>query len=259
MNEWLPVVVGFSFIVVVVLLVAVFRNSDWAQDLTRPRGLRGTGAGGRVLPRDVARLMLHAFLIALLLFGAGYGAFIISERFPNASTGNLVASAYSFVLILLSAVAIAYAAILAATVGVVAWRTGKAGRRLDHNGVISMTDATKSAADSVPGPAPIGVRIAGTLAGLVGVMTLLSAIAVGLPLLGESGSPLTLVVGSVAGLGAIVAAALIWRAQKLGVLVLALAWAVPTAASLVVGDAASGNILLTASLLLSAANWKVLR
>jgi hypothetical protein len=259
MNEWLPVVVGFSFIVVVVALLALFRDSDWAQDLTRLRGLRGTGEGGLVLPRDVGRMALYTFLIALLLFGAAYGAFMVSERFPNESKGNLVASAYFFVLFVLSAVAMAYAAILSVTAGVAGWRTGKAARQLERNGISSMTDATKSAADSVPDRAPIGVRIAGTLAGVVGVLTLLSAIAVGIPILDESGSALTLVVGSVAGLAALVAAGLIWRARKLGVLVLALAWAVPTAAAIIVGEAASGNLLLTASLLLSAANWKALR
>ena len=122
MNEWAPVVVGFSFIILVVALVAVFRRSEWAQDLVRPRGLRGSGANGRVLPRDVLRLALHSFLVAVALFGAGYGAFLVSERFQNATTANLVASTYFFVLILLSAVAAFYGTALAAMAGIVAWR-----------------------------------------------------------------------------------------------------------------------------------------
>ena len=108
---------------------------------------------------------------------------------------------------------------------------------------------------------PAGIRIAGTLAGLVGVLTLLTTLAVEIPALNPY-SPtwwLPLAVGVAAGAGACIAAALIWQGRRAGVLVLVLAWAVPTFATLAVGEQATGNIFLTASLLLAAANWKSLR
>jgi hypothetical protein len=115
-----------------------------------------------------------------------------------------------------------------------------------------------SAAATLPPKTPIGVRIAGTLAGVVGVLTIAAAVAVGLPVLSETGSPLPLITGLLAGIGACVATALLWRRRRVGVLVLALSWAIPTFAALAVGESARGNLLLTAAFLLAAANWKKL-
>ena len=110
------------------------------------------------------------------------------------------------------------------------------------------------------GATPMGVRIAGTLSGLVGVLSMLVAAAVGIPALGGAdGSILPLAVGLIAGAGACVAALLLWRRRRAGVLVLVLAFAVPTSAALALGAPVRGNIFITVALLLAAANWKHLR
>jgi hypothetical protein len=115
------------------------------------------------------------------------------------------------------------------------------------------------ALDAQAATTPTGVRIAGILAGLVGILTIAGAVAVGLPVLSENGSALPLATGLIAGVGACVAAVLIWRRRRLGVLVLAVSWSIPTIAALAVGEPARGNLLLVAAFLLSAANWKALR
>ena len=64
----------------------------------------------------------------------------------------------------------------------------------------------------------MGVRIAATLSGLVGVLSILTAAAVGIPALGGAdGSIQPLAVGLVAGAGACVAALLLWRRKRAGV------------------------------------------
>jgi len=109
-------------------------------------------------------------------------------------------------------------------------------------------------------PTPIGVRIAGTLAVIVGVLSLLVALAVGLPLAsGDDPQFLPLVVGVIAGAGLSTGGILLWRRRRVGVLVVVLSWAVPIVSALIVGEPARGNILMTAALLLAAANWKQLR
>ena len=107
---------------------------------------------------------------------------------------------------------------------------------------------------------PIGVRIAGTLSVIVGVLSLVVALAVGLPLAtGEDPQFLPLVVGLIAGAGLATGGVLLWRRRRVGVLVVVVSWSVPIVGALLVGEPARGNLLMTAALLLAAANWKQLK
>lgn len=121
----------------------------------------------------------------------------------------------------------------------------------------STSEATEHAA---PISTPLGVRIAGTLAAIVGVVTTLISVAIGLPAAsGVDATALPLLIGVSAGIGCCVAAVMLWRRRRVGVLMLVLSVAIPTAAALAAGLPATGNILITAALLLAAANWKHLR
>ena len=126
-----------------------------------------------------------------------------------------------------------------------------------------MTAPIESSAQAAP--TPVGVRIASTLAIVVGVLTLLVALAVGLPqAAGEEPQLFTLLVGAVSGAGIALGGAMLWRRQRAGVLVIVTAWAgpivgAPIVGALIVGEPAHGNLLITGALLLAAANWKQLR
>ena len=112
---------------------------------------------------------------------------------------------------------------------------------------------------SSPAPAPTGVRIASTICWVVGVLTILVSLAVGIPLLSAPGGLLFLVVNLLAGAAVCVAAVLIRRQQRLGVLIMLLAWALPTLVSVLNHQPARGSLLLLVALLFAGANWKHFR
>jgi hypothetical protein len=110
-----------------------------------------------------------------------------------------------------------------------------------------------------PAQVPAGIRIASTLCWIVGVLTILVALAIGIPAISSGAGLLFIAVNGVAGAIACVAGVLIRRQRKVGVLVMLLAWAIPTAVALVQHLSPSGSLLLFLALLLSAANWKHFR
>ena len=106
--------------------------------------------------------------------------------------------------------------------------------------------------------APSGVRIASTLCWVVGVVTVLAAVAVGVPALSQPDSDiLSFTVNVAVGLAVCVAAVLIRRQRRVGVLVLVLAWATPTVITLLQKQTPRGGpLLVVVALLLAGANWK---
>jgi hypothetical protein len=113
-----------------------------------------------------------------------------------------------------------------------------------------------------PTQIPAGIRIASTLCWIVGVLTILVSLALGIPAIssGAGGAGLLFVaVNGSAGVIACFAGVLIRRQRKIGVLVMLLAWAIPTVVALMQHLSPSGSLLLFVALLLSAANWKHFR
>lgn len=107
--------------------------------------------------------------------------------------------------------------------------------------------------------APAGVRIASTLCWVVGVVTILVALAIGIPTLSSGAGLLFIVVNVLAGAIVCVAAVQIRRQRKMGVLLMLAAWAIPTVAALVQHQPVRGSLLLFVALLFAGANWKHLR
>jgi hypothetical protein len=105
---------------------------------------------------------------------------------------------------------------------------------------------------------PAGVRIASTLAWVVGVLTIVGAVAIGVPAL--TGFDVTLVpfiVNLLAGIGVCAAAYLVRKQRRVGALLVVLAWALPTIMSLLSHQTPrGGNFLLFAAMLMLLANWK---
>ena len=123
------------------------------------------------------------------------------------------------------------------------------------------TPAGTSPEVASPATAPSGVRIASTLCWIVGIVTILMALATGIPALSESGGSVPwLVISCAVGVAVCVAAILIRRQRQAGVLVLVLAWATPYAIALAEGQTPHGGpILVIVALVLAASNWKHLR
>ena len=120
-----------------------------------------------------------------------------------------------------------------------------------------------SSQPSAPGAAsvvaPIGVRIASTLCWIVGILTIVVSVAVGIPAISAGGSPFFVAVNLVAGGAVCLAAVLIRRQRRLGVLVMLLAWALPTLVLVLNHQSARGSFLLFVALLFAGANWKHFR
>jgi len=107
--------------------------------------------------------------------------------------------------------------------------------------------------------APTGVRIASTLCWIVGVFTILAALAIGIPAI-SSGDGLAFIVVNVLAGGIVCAAAIqIRRQRKMGVLLMVVAWAIPTVVALLQRLPVRGSLLLFLALLFAAANWKHFR
>jgi len=108
-------------------------------------------------------------------------------------------------------------------------------------------------------PAPIGVRVASTLCWIVGVLTILVNVAVGIPVISAGGNVFFVAVNLVAGGAVCLAALLIRRQRRLGVLVILLAWALPTLVLVLNHESARGSFLLFVALVFAGANWKHFR
>ena len=107
---------------------------------------------------------------------------------------------------------------------------------------------------------PTGVRIASTLCWLVGILTILMAIAVGIPAAtGSEATVAPMIVSIATGIVVCVAGHLVRQRRKVGALLVVAAWALPAVVSLVGGGGAEpGNVLLFAAMIALFLNWKFL-
>ena len=125
--------------------------------------------------------------------------------------------------------------------------------------MITPAPSQPSVPDAATRRAPVGVRVASTLCWIVGILTILVNVAVGIPAISAGRSLVLVVVNLVAGAAVCVAAFLIRRQRRLGVLVMLLGWALPTVALLLTHQSARGSFLLFVALLFAGANWKHFR
>ena len=106
---------------------------------------------------------------------------------------------------------------------------------------------------------PTGVRIAATLCWLVGVFTIVVALAIGIPAISTGDGLAFIAVNVVAGALVCAAAVQIRRQRKTGVLLMLVAWAIPTVVAVLQGLPVRGSFMLFVALLFAAANWKHFR
>lgn len=103
------------------------------------------------------------------------------------------------------------------------------------------------------------MRLASTLCWVVGVLTILAALAIGIPAIASGAGLAFIAVNVLAGVIVCVAAVQIRRQRKLGVLLLVVAWAIPTIVALAQHLPVRGSLLLFVALVVAATNWKHFR
>ncbi|HKA59722.1 MAG TPA: hypothetical protein VKD28_13970 [Gemmatimonadales bacterium] len=106
---------------------------------------------------------------------------------------------------------------------------------------------------------PSGIRAASTVCWIVGIITILVALALGIPAIATGDGLLFIAVNGLAGLVVCLAAVQIRRQRKIGVLLMVVAWAIPTIVALVQHLPVRGSLLLFLALVLTGANWKHFR
>ena len=122
---------------------------------------------------------------------------------------------------------------------------------------MSDTTTAETLGDEGSSQRPPGIRIASTLCWVVGVLTLLTGVAVGIPLAVSGGPAWPLIINVLAGALIIVGAVFVRKQRRLGALFVAIAWALPTAATMLAGQTPRGGpLLLIIALLLVLANWR---
>src|SRR5258706_16298230 len=122
-----------------------------------------------------------------------------------------------------------------------------------------MTTPAPSQPVNPPTQPPPGVRIASTLCWVVGILTILAALAIGIPAISSGAGLLFIAVNLLAGAIVCVAAVQIRRQRKFGVLLMLVAWALPTGVALVQPLPVRGAPLLLGALLFAGPHWKHLR
>ncbi len=107
MGEFLPQLIGFGFVACLLGFVILFPRSPWTATLLERYGVRG-GAEARDLTRaDYLRGALAAGATAALLVAIAAALFMLAERMPNGTEGNLRVSAFAFIFTILGALAVA--------------------------------------------------------------------------------------------------------------------------------------------------------
>ncbi len=129
-----------------------------------------------------------------------------------------------------------------------------------------LAQAITCGCDAVPIPPdaqrkiPLPLLVAGGLCAAVGILSFFVALAVGIPPLRTApASWISLVVNTTASILMCVAAVLAWKRRKLAVVMIALAWFLPTLTNLLAGQSPRlPSLLMVLALLTLALSWHLL-
>src|SRR5262245_20723829 len=120
MNAWIPVLVGFGVIAVVIVASRVLPRSWLHTELGKWYGAKPSGAFFVMSRRDLGRRAIYSAIAAALLAVSSFALVVLVERAPNGSRAQLIAQTYLLIAVVLAGVA-ALAAILSA-INIVFWR-----------------------------------------------------------------------------------------------------------------------------------------
>ena len=105
MNEWLPVVVGFGLIALMLATRRFFPRTWLAGELRQWYGAKPHGPYLALTRRDYGRRFSYSALAAIALIGSAVALFPLTERLPNESRTRLTLEVYFFLAFILGAVA----------------------------------------------------------------------------------------------------------------------------------------------------------
>ena len=111
MGQFLPQLIGFGFVALLLGFVVLFPRSPWTATLLERYGVRARGTGAQLTRADYFRGAAAAFAISMLLCTISFGWFALAERLRNGARGNLLASEFAFMFTLLGALSFACAVI----------------------------------------------------------------------------------------------------------------------------------------------------
>jgi hypothetical protein len=122
-----------------------------------------------------------------------------------------------------------------------------------------MNPEREATASPTPAPQPVGIGVASTLCWIIGIVTILTTLALVLPAATGPVGTLQVIVNLAAGVAVCIAGYLVRHRRRLGALIVVAAWALPTIVAVVNGAFPRGNFLLLAAMLMLLLNWKNLR
>ena len=120
MNEWIPVVVGFGGLALVLLFIWRFPNTAWAEEAGRQIGVRPTGLYALKTRRDRLKTAGVSGLATPILLALAFAAYTIGDKFPGTSKASWTAASYGFGFFLLGAMAAVVC--IGSGVGALIWR-----------------------------------------------------------------------------------------------------------------------------------------
>jgi hypothetical protein len=105
MNEWLPLVVGFGGLAIILLILRVFPDSTWSQEARRYVGVQPKGAHSAKTRSDRLKTAGLSAVAMPILFGLAVWSYRISDNYPGLSRSSWAAQTYGFCFFLLGAMA----------------------------------------------------------------------------------------------------------------------------------------------------------
>jgi hypothetical protein len=113
MSEWRPLIFGFGYIFILLVLMRLFPDSWWVRDLLTSFGVRPTGPNESYRRRDFFRASCVSSALAVLLLAGGVIVFMLAERLPNLSKAGNITFAFGFMCVILAGMSALGAVILA--------------------------------------------------------------------------------------------------------------------------------------------------
>jgi hypothetical protein len=111
MRDWLPHIVGFGLVGLLLAFIRRNPESEWTAALLTYYGVRPSGTDGHFRPVDHFKAAGVSVVLCVVLLGISIGALGSVQSFDNNSRGNWTLAAAGFAAFLLSLLSLACAMI----------------------------------------------------------------------------------------------------------------------------------------------------
>ena len=107
MGEFLPQLIGFGFVALLLSFAHLFPHSPWTATLAERYGVRGSGPNGGLSRVDHFRTAAYALGVAVFLWAIAFGVFPFAERLEPNGRWHFLGLELWFMFMLLGALALA--------------------------------------------------------------------------------------------------------------------------------------------------------